>query len=140
MGSNYFIMFPEYKFAIVKFQTEALTYQEAIRINKEYKSDPNFSNILYLLVMIDKNCIPHFKSKDLKEISDIYNTEFQTNNHKTIVWLVSTPLITAFAHIFVSKTKDNSIYCSTIRKAYDLLNIEISFADFKLLINKQKTL
>ncbi|HCT30648.1 MAG TPA: hypothetical protein DIW31_07905 [Bacteroidales bacterium] len=131
-------MYPEKKFAIVKFQSETLSFEEAERINNEYKLDKDYSKIQYLLIIIDKKCVPLFNPSDLKNLADSYNNAFQTNNHKTIVWLVAAPLVTAFTHLFVLHTKDNSLYCSTITKAYELLRAPIEFANFKQLINNLK--
>jgi hypothetical protein len=138
MDTNYYKMFPEQKFAIVRFRTETLSFQEAERINHEYKSDKDYSKIQYLLIIIDKKCTPLFNPKDLENLANSYNTEFQQNNHQTIVWLVAAPLVTAFTHLFISRTNDNSLYCSTTSKAYDLLKIPIEFADFKHLISQHK--
>lgn len=135
MNANYYRMFPEYKFAFVKFQSEAISFQETERINHEYKSDTNYSKIEYLLVIIDRKCIPSFSSREIKDIANSYNTAFQTNNHRIIVWLVAAPLVTAFTQLLVSRTKDNNYYCSTINKAYELLKIPIEFKAFKHLIS-----
>lgn len=135
MNANYYRMFPEYKFAFVKFQSETLSFQDAEQLNNDYKSDNNYSKIEYLLVFVDKNCIPSFSSREVKDLANSYNTAFQTNNHKIIVWLVSAPLVTAFTQLFVSQTKNNNHYCSTILKAYELLNIPIEFRDFKHLLS-----
>lgn len=135
MHVNYYQMFPEYKFAFVKFQSETLSFQEAKRINHEYKSDITYSKIEHLLVIIDKKCIPSFSPKEIKDLANSYNTAFQTNNHRIIVWLVAAPLVTAFTQLFVSHTQDNNFYCSTINKAYELLKIPIEFKDFKHLLN-----
>jgi len=135
MIKNYYKMFPEQKFAIVKFQSETLSFQEAERINYEYKSDIDYSKIQYLLIIIEDKCIPTFNPRDIENLANLYNTESQTNNHKTIVWLIAAPLVTALTQLFVSRTNDNSFYCSTVHNAYDLLNIPMEFADFKRLIN-----
>jgi len=135
MNANYYRMFSEYKFAFVKFQSETLSFKEAERINREYKSDDEYSKIEYLLVIIDKKCVPSFSSRDLKELANSYNTALQPNNHRIIVWLVSAPLVTAFTQLFVSQAKENNHYCSTINKAYELLNISIEFKDFKHLLS-----
>lgn len=134
MKANFYEMFPEYKFAIVKLQSEKLTFKALKQINDEYKSDENYSNIHSLLFVIDKKCRPKFSMKDLTKLADLYNTEPQTNNHKTVVWLVSQPLISALTDLFILRTKDNSKYCSTINKAYDLLKRPIEFEKFKDLI------
>jgi len=126
-------MFPELKFAIVRFQTTTLSIEEAKRINYEYKIDKKYSKIEKLLVIIDEKCIPLFNLNDLLLISDLYNTPLQENNHQTIVWLVSAPMVTAFTQLFVSKSRDNNLYCSTHQKAYDLLNLSMSFDEFKML-------
>ncbi|MBN1599441.1 MAG: hypothetical protein JW894_14195 [Bacteroidales bacterium] len=131
MNANFYKMYPELKFAIVKLQSEVLYFHELKQLNHEYKLDVNYSNIHYLLIEIDKKCKLNFTLNDLTKLSELYNTEYQVNNHKIIVWLVAQPLITALTHLFVLKTKDNSLYCSTIDKAYKLLNIPIDFEKFK---------
>ena len=137
MNTNFYRMFPEIKFAVVKLQSEILYFHELEKLNHEYKSDDNYSIIQSLLIIIDKRCKINFSLKDLTKLSELYNTEFQTNNHKIIVWLVAQPVITALTHLFVLKTRDNSHYCSTIDKAYGLLDIPINFEKFKKLILSQ---
>jgi hypothetical protein len=139
MRTNYYKMLPEHKFAIVRLQSETFSFQEAEQINFEYKSDTYYSNIHYLLIIVGENCRPNFSIKDLEKLSVLYNTEFQQNNHKSIVWLVAEPIVTAFAQLFVSKTKDNSLYCSTLDKAHKLLGIPIDFDKFKNLIKTSTT-
>ena len=134
MKANFYEMFPEYKFAFVKLQSEILSFKDLKQINYNYKSDPDYSNILSLLIVIDEKCRLKFSMKDLTKLSDLYNTEPQTNNHKIVVWLVSQPLISAITDLFVLRTKDNSKYCSTIQKAYDLLKRPVEFEKFKQLI------
>lgn len=136
MKTNYYKMFPELKFAIVKLQSEILSLKELKQINNEYKLDENYSNIHSLIIVIDKRCKLKFSMKDLSKLSDLYNTEPQTNNHKIVVWLVSQPLISAITDLFVLRTKDNSKYCSTIDKAYELLGRPIEFEKFRELIEK----
>lgn len=133
-NENYFLMFPELKFAIVKFQATSLSIEEAKRINYEYKIDKKYPKIEKLLVIIDEKCIPQFNLNDLLLISDLYNTPLQENNHQTIVWLVSAPMVTAFTQLLVSKSRDNNLYCSTREKAYDLLNLPMNFDEFKLMV------
>lgn len=127
---NYYKMFPEYNFAIVKLRSERLYFNDLEHLNFEYKNDINYSNIHSLLIEIDKNCKTSFSIKDLNNLAKLYNSEPQKNNHKVIVWLVSQPLITALTHLFVRKTKDNSKYCSTLEKAYQLLNLKINYETF----------
>jgi hypothetical protein len=134
MDSNYYKMFPELHFALVMFHTEHLTIDDAQTINLDYKSDPHYSTIESLLVIVE-NCIPAFEAKDLSKLSELYNTPLQTNYHKKVVWLVTSPLLTAFTHLFVSLT-DGNLYCSTIEQAYKLLDLHVSFLDFKILISE----
>ena len=133
MDSNYYRMFPEMHFAFVMFHTEHLTIENAQQLNHDYKSDPHYSNIESLLVIVE-NCIPTFEAKDLSKLSELYNTPLQPNNHKKVVWLVNSPLLTAFTHLFVSLT-DGNLYCSTLEQAYILLDLQVSFFDFKQLLH-----
>jgi hypothetical protein len=132
LHTNYFRMFPEHRFALVKIQSEKFTLQEALQLNQEYKTDKDYSKIYYLLIMFDENFAPAFTIKELEELSHIYTNEFQTNNHKTVVWLVSEPFVTAMTHLFVSYT--NEMYCSTLSGAYDLLDMPMNFDTFLSLI------
>jgi hypothetical protein len=136
MKKNYYKMFPEKRFAIVVFQSATLSIEDAERINFDYKSDSQYSEIVYLLVIF-KNCIPQFNPSDLKFLSDTYNKPLQTNNHKTVVWLVDEPLVTAYAHMFVPLT-DGNAYCSTIQQAYCLLDVPFKFEEFNNLIQTNK--
>lgn len=136
MRANFYEMFPETRFAIVKLQSERLSFNELKQINHKYKLDANYSNIHALLIVIDEKSRLKFSMKDLSKLSDLYNTEPQTNNHKIVVWLVSQPLISAITDLFVLRTKDNSKYCSTVEKAYELLGRPIEFDKFRELIEK----
>lgn len=126
-------MFPEYHFAVVRLQSEKFSVQEAIELNQEYKTDKAYSDIHYLLIIVDEGCTPKFTAKELVKLSQIYTNEFQTNNHKTVVWLVSKPFATAMAHLFVTYT--NESYCSTIAGAYELLDMPMEFPTFLNLIS-----
>ena len=81
MNTNFYKMFPEIKFAIVKLQSEILYFHELKKLNHEYKLDDNYSNIHSLLIVIDKKCKINFTLNDLTRLSKLYNTEFQINNH-----------------------------------------------------------
>jgi hypothetical protein len=131
--TNYYRMFPEHHFAFVRIQSEIFSVQEAIQLNQEYKADKVYTDIHYLLIMIDERCTPGFSTKELEKLSHIYTNEFQINNHKKVVWLVSEPIFTAMTHLFVSYTND--LYCSTIARAYELLDMPLEFPAFLNLIS-----
>lgn len=128
LHTNYYKMFPEHHFAIVRIQSEKFSVHEAIQINQEYKADKAYSDIFYLLIMVDERCTPGFSAKELEELWHIYANEPQANNHKKVIWLVSEPIATAMTHLFVSYS--NEIYCSTIAGAYDLLDMPMEFPVF----------
>lgn len=132
LHSNYYRMFPEHHFAFVRIQSEEFSVQEAIELNQKYKTDKAYSDIHYLLIVVDEKCTPVFTTKELEKLSHIYTNEFQPNNHKTVVWLVSKPFATAMAHLFVSYT--NESYCSTVAGAYELLDMPMEFPVFLNLI------
>lgn len=127
---NYYKMFPEYNFAVVKLYSENLYFNELEHLNYEYKNDINYSKIHSLLIDIDKRCKLSFGINELTKLANLYNTEPQKNNHRVIVWLVYQPIITALTHLFLGKIRDNSKYCSTLEKAYQLLEIEIDYEKF----------
>ncbi len=135
MKENFYKMYPEHHFAVVKMQSKTLRPEDLEILNTEYKQDPDYSNIHHLLIIIDKKSKPSFNISYLTRLSEKYNTETQINNHKSIVWLISRPIITALTQLFIMKTNDNSHYCSTIEKAYKLLEIPIEFEAFKKLID-----
>lgn len=125
-----YTMFPHKHFAVVVFNNPIIELQEAIAINEAYKNDTHYSNIHYLIIIMT-GCKPNFTEKDLPRITELYTSNTQKNNHKTSVWIVDEPLLTAFAHIFVNYTDEKSYYCSTLNKAYILLNPKnISYMEF----------
>lgn len=128
LHTNYYQMFPEHHFAFVRIQSEVFSVQEALQLNKKYKADKVYPEIHYLLIMVDENCRLGFTAKELEELSNIYQNETQTNNHRMVVWLVSEPVLTAMAHLFVSYTDD--LYCSTLSKAYELLGMPMDYKEF----------
>lgn len=137
MKENCYKMFPEINFAIVRLQTEILYLNDLEELNYKYKTDINYSNIHYLLIIIDRESKLSFSLKELSKLSESYNREFQQNNHRIIVWLVAQPVITALTHLFVLRTKDNSHYCSTVSKAYEMLDMPVAFGKFEELIKCQ---
>lgn len=131
---NSYRMYPDKHFAVVRFSPGILELDKAIALNEEYKRDTHYSDIHYLCIILT-GCNPNFSEKDLPVISELYNTNLQDNNHKTSVWLVDEPILTAFAHIFVNQTDERSYYCSTIDKAYALLKPDgITLNEFQNLI------
>lgn len=133
MPVNYYRMFPEHHFAFVRIQSKTFSKQEALRLNATYKNDNSFSAIHYLLIMINEKCNPGFSARDLYKLSRIYTNEPQPNNHKKVIWLVSEPLITAMAHLFVAYTHE--MYCSTLEKAYALMDMPMDYESFLRLIS-----
>ncbi len=127
-------MFPEHNFAIVKLKSKLLYPEDLEELNHKYKEDPNYSNIHYLLIIIDKKSRPSFNINYLSRLSSKYNTELQPNNHISVVWMISRPIITALTQLFLLKTTDNSHYCSTIEKAYALLDMPLKYETFYHLI------
>lgn len=136
MPANYYRMFPEHHFAYVSIRSEIFSVQEALQLNQEYKTDINYSEIHYLLIMFDERCLPGFSPKDLVKLWHIYAKHTQVNNHKKVVWLVSEPFVTAMAHLFVLYS--NELYCSTLEKAYALLDMPIDCETFLKLINNSE--
>lgn len=132
LHTNYYRMFPEHHFAFVRIQSEEFSVQEALQLNLDYKSDKAYSDIHYLLIVVDEKCTPGFSAKELEKLWQIYSNELQANNHKKVVWLVSEPLATAMTHLFVSYT--NESYCSTIAGAFELLDMPMEFPEFLNLI------
>ncbi len=133
---NSYTMYPEKHIAIVRFNPGVLELADTIAINEAYKHDARYSHIHFLVIILT-GCIPNFTEKDLPTISELYNSNVQVNNHKTSVWLVDEPLLTAFAHIFVDNTDEKSYYCSTVEKAYSLLKPDdISYTEFIQLLEE----
>ena len=123
-------MFPEHKFAVVYFAPGDLHVEDALEVNKQYKNDEFYSHIHYL-VLVFSGCNPIFKEADLEFISEQYSYNPQTNNHKRSVFIVDQPKSTAFAHLIMANTPEDSTYCTTLEQAYDFLRPkELSFSDF----------
>lgn len=131
-------MFPKEKFAVVYFSPGDLFTEEALQINNEYKHDPAYSEI-HFLVLLFFGCNPIFKETDLQNLVTEYQHNPQKNNHIRSVFLVDKPKATAFAHLIMSNTPEESSYCTTFEQAYDFLKpTGISYADFITRIEETK--
>jgi hypothetical protein len=125
-----YTMYPEKRFAIVYFPPGDLNADAAVHINATYKHDVNYSKIHYLL-LIFLQCNPIFKENELAKLAEIYQKNAQKNNHIRSVFLVDTPKATAFAHLLMANTPEESHYCTTLKQAYDLLKPEtLSYTEF----------
>ncbi len=135
MSKSFYKMYAQEHFAVVKFAPGIFTLEEAKRINHEYKADPEFYKIHYLVIILS-DCIPNFTTKELPEITDFYSKAYQTNNHVNTAWVVDEPIATAFTHLFIHTTPENSEYCSTLEKAYLHLGLNMTYDNFIELIKK----
>lgn len=133
-------MFTHKRFAVVIFKAGTLDMHTAFKINEAYKSDKDYSEIHYLLTVL-LDVAPTFSQSDLTSIADFYTDNLYTNNHKTSVWLVNKPMPTAFAHLFMQYTDEKSFYCSTVEKAFELLDMpDVSFKEFSDMLQEAREL
>ncbi|MCW3789694.1 hypothetical protein [Plebeiibacterium sediminum] len=130
MNGNFYRMYTKHQFAVVKLQSDFLYPEDIESLHKEYNNDPDYTRIQYLIIIIDEKCKPKFSINYISQFSKIYNAEYQVNNHKSIVWVVSQPIITALTHLLVLELNDNSYYCSTLKKAFYLLDSTMDYNTF----------
>jgi len=132
MKSSY-KLYPDLKLGIVTFKPGELDIQTVLDINNSYKNHPDFSKINFMVVSL-LGAIPNFGADNINQLITEFSSFTQENNHKKRVFVVDGNLLTAFTYIFQDKIPGNSEYCSTIEKAFQIIQCPISFPKFKELI------
>ena len=132
--SNKFKIYPDINFAISILEPGVKSFEEIYEIAKKFRENENFSTVHYQLTDM-RGCSFDFEVNKLHEMKSLIEKYAETDNQKLGVYIVDLPVETAYVHMFFDLLKYKREYCSTIDKAFYLLNLPISFKEFQKRIN-----
>jgi len=127
-------IYKELKFAVVKFDPVINSFQDIFNVAKEMRDLEGFSEIHYFLSDL-RGCTFNFDISETRKLSKLVNDYQHADNQILGVYLIDKPIETAYVQYFILSLKQRREYCSTIEKAFNLLNLPMSIDDFKSKIN-----
>lgn len=123
-------IYPDINFAISILEPGVKSFEEIYELAKNFREDENFSKVHYQLTDM-RSCSFDFEMSKISEMKSLIEMYEETDNQKLGVYIVDLPTETAYVHMFFESLKYKREYCSTINKAYSLLNLPISFKEFQ---------
>jgi hypothetical protein len=133
MISRYKI-YPELNFGIAKLEPGIKSYEELSQLAKDFREDQDFSKVFYQLTDM-RGCIFDFNITKISSMISFIEGSQEFDNQKIGVYIIDKPLETAYVQMYQDTIKYKRDFCSTVEKSYSLLNLKISFDEFKKLIN-----
>ncbi|MCU4176830.1 hypothetical protein [Carboxylicivirga sp. N1Y90] len=128
---RYFI-YNELNFGVLKLTPGKKGLNEISEVLQAILDDDDTRLIHFMLIDI-RNCKFTFKLKETFRFLDLIGKYRHLNNRKRIAYLVNSPIETAFAHFFIKQLEGQRRVCSTMEKAYEHLNLNVSFQEFNKL-------
>ncbi len=127
--SNRYKIYPHINFGISKLEPGIITFEEILKLATEFREDKNFSDVHYQLTDM-RGCTFDFKQDKFSMMKSLIEAYQEKDNQKIGVYIVDIPLETAYVHLFFKSFYGKRKYCSSIEKAYELLNLSITFEEF----------
>ena len=131
--SNRYKIYPELNFGVAKIDPGVVTFEELYKLAKDFREDPDFSKVYYQFTDM-RGCTFNFDISKLSSIASLIKEYQKYDNQKQGVYIVDKPKGTAHIQLFLNSLNYKRELCSTIKKAYNLLNLPISFEEFNKLI------
>ena len=128
--SNIYKIYPDINFAFSKLEPGLKSFTELFEIAKKFREDENFSNVHYQLTDM-RGCSFDFEIKKISDMKSLIRSYQDSDNQKLGVYLVDSPVETAYIHMFFESLGLDREYCSTVEKAYELFKLPISFEEFQ---------
>ena len=119
-------------FGVAIFNPGYKTFKELFELAKLIRKDKNFSKIRYQIVDL-RGCKFDLKESMFRELLELVYKYCELDNLECVVYIVNSPIETAYLQIFCLELPNRKI-CSTMKGAYHLLNLPISYDKFKNLI------
>lgn len=130
---NRYKIYPKLNFGVSKLEPKVQTFEEIFDLAKQFRLDKNFSSVYYQLTDM-RGCSFDFDVSRISEMVDLINEHMHSDRQKLGVYMVDQPTETAYLQLFFQSMAHKREFCSTIEKAYELLNLQIDFAAFEELI------
>ncbi len=131
---NKYKIYPEYNFGVAKLRPGKHSFEDIYQFAKEFRDDKNFSTVHYMLTDLH-NCKFNFEISKIKQLLKLVKEYRKVDNQKMGIYLLDTPMETAYSLLFFKALGQNRDYCFTYEKAYSLLEIPIHFAKFQELVD-----
>ena len=81
-----------------------------------------------------RGCSFDFDISKLSSMASLIKGHQKYDNQKLGVYIIDKPMGTAYIQLFLNSLNYKRELCSTIKKAYNLFNLPISFEEFNKLI------
>jgi len=131
---NRYKIYPELNFGVSKLQPGLKSFDEIFDLAKKFRLDENFSNVHYQLTDL-RGCNFDFNVSRITDMVDLIDSHMDIDKQKLGVYIVDQPTETAYLQLFFQSMPHKREFCSTIEKAYELLNLKVSFKTFEELIH-----
>ena len=131
---NRYKIYTDLNFCISKFAPGIKSFEEIFKMSIVVRQDKDFSKIHYQLADL-RGCTFDFGVSKIKEVANLIDEYQEIDNQKLGVYMLDSPTETAMVQLLFDSLPYSREYCSTTQKAFDLLNLPISFGEFKKLID-----
>jgi hypothetical protein len=131
---NRFKIYPAHNFAFSKLHKGVQTFEDIYKLAKEFREDPDFSTVHFQLTDM-RECSFDFDVSKIPDMVNLVKDSQKFDNQKLGVYIVDQPNETAYLTLFFDLLPYHRELCSTEERAYELLNIQIPFDEFKELIS-----
>jgi hypothetical protein len=132
--SNRYKIYSELNFGVAKLQPGVKSFEELYQIAKDFREDTDFSEVHYQLSDM-RGCTFDFDISKISSMVELIEEYQEFDNQQIGVYIINKPIETAYVQLFQNSLKYKRDFCSTVQKAYDLLGLEITFAQFEKLID-----
>jgi hypothetical protein len=126
-------IYPEIHFGVSKLSPGVKTFEELLDLAEKFRQEKEFPEVYYQLTDL-RGCLFDFMREKLIEMKSLIDKYKKIDNQKLGIYLVDQPIETAYIILFFKSMDYNREVCSTIRKAYELFSLPISFEKFEKLI------
>ena len=127
---NKYKIYPDINFAITKLEPGVKSFEEVHKLANDYHKDKNFSKAHFQITDI-RACSFDFNEEKFPMMKSLVDEYKASDNQEIAVYIVDNPIETAYVHMFFKSLGSRKEYCSTIEKAYELLNLPITFEEFQ---------
>ena len=132
--ANVYKIYPALNFGVAKHDPGFKTFEELYELAELIRKDKDFSKIHYLFVDL-RGCKFCFEASMIKELLELIDKYGESDNQEQEVYIADSPKETAYLLIYCSYESDKRKICSTMKRAYELLKLPVSYHQFEELID-----
>lgn len=122
-------IYTDINYGVLKLEPGKKSLNDISEILFKILNDNNLRLIHFMLIDL-RGCRFTFKLMEVFRFLDMIAQYKHLNNRKRIAYVVNSPIETAIAHFFIKQMKGQRRVCSTLEKAYEHLNLNISYEEF----------